>query len=312
MIGDVSPVRGSVLRPGDTVMLVSPSGPSPRGRVEAGIRILTGWGLKVEIAPGTFDRTGYLAGEDATRLADVNAALRDDRVRGIICTRGGYGAQRIVDGIDFDAVRADPKILAGFSDITALQLAFYQRAGLASVHSPMAAWNPDRTGDDSASSMRTALMTTDPVVVAVRADEETAGVRIPGPAATGTLIGGNLSLIASSVGTPDLPSLAGAILLIEDVNEAPYKIDRMLTHLRRAGVLSGIAGVAVGQFTDCADGWTTTVTDVLRERLGGLGVPVLGGLPIGHGRAQRSVPVGVPACLDIDAGTLTVQPAVAG
>ncbi|HEY1484899.1 MAG TPA: LD-carboxypeptidase [Micromonosporaceae bacterium] len=293
-------------------MLVSPSGPAPRDRIERGIEILSGWGLTVRIAPGALDRSGYLAGADETRLAGLNAALRDPAVRGVICTRGGYGAQRIVDGIDIDAVRADPKVLAGFSDITALQLALYRRAGLAGVHSPMAAWNAERTGDASIASMRAALMTTDPVVIAARDDEETAAVRIPGPPVEGTLLGGNLCLIAATIGTPDHPDLTGAILLLEDVSEPPYKIDRMLTHLRRTGVLSGLAGVAVGQFTDCADGWPTTLVDVLRDRLGDLGVPVLGGLPIGHGREQLSVPVGTRAVLDTSSGTLTAEAAVRG
>ena len=127
---------------------------------------------------------------------------------------------------------------------------------------------------------------------------------------TGTLLGGNLCLLSASMGTHDLPDLDGAILLLEEVGEPPYKIDRMLTQLRRSGVLRGLAGVAVGQFTDCADGWEVTVADVLTERLGDLGVPVLGGLPIGHGKDQLAVPVGVPATLDADALTLTVEPAV--
>jgi muramoyltetrapeptide carboxypeptidase len=153
-------------------------------------------------------------------------------------------------------------------------------------------------------------MTTEPVTVAAVAEEETFGVRVPGRA-TGPLLGGNLCLIAASAGTPDLPDLTGAVLLIEDVQEPPYKVDRMLTQLRRAGALDRLAGVAVGQFTDCADNWDTTVVDVLTERLGDLGVPVLGGLPIGHGPGQLTVPVGTEATLDTDTGSLTVQPAVA-
>jgi muramoyltetrapeptide carboxypeptidase len=297
------------VRPGEAVALVSPSGPASRERVEFGVAMLTSWGLEVAIAPGAFDRNGYLAGTDETRLADLNAALRDPAIRGIICTRGGYGAQRIVDGIDMDAVRADPKIIAGFSDITALQLAVYQHAGVASLQSPMLAWNAERTGENSANSLRDALMTTDPVVLSALQDQETYPVRIPGPPVTGTLLGGNLCLIAATVGTRDLPDLAGAILLIEDVNEPPYKVDRMLTHLRRSGALDGVAGFAVGQFTGCADGWSTTVVDVLTERLGALDVPVLGGLPTGHGTGQLSVPVGVPAILDVSAGTLTAESA---
>lgn len=291
-------------------MLVSPSGPANEERVEVGVAMLEGWGLKAVRAPGLLERDGYLAGRDDARLAGVNAALRDPLVRALICTRGGYGAQRIVDALDFEAARRDPKLLVGFSDITALQLAMWTRAGLAGVHGPMAAWNAARTGPASAESLRRAIMTTDEVVLVARPEEETGSVVIGGAPVTGTLLGGNLCLLAATIGTADLPDLRGAILLLEDVDEPPYKVDRMLTHLCRAGALAGLAGVAVGQFTNCVDGWPTTVADVLLERLAPLGVPVLGGLPVGHGREQASVPVGVEATLDAAAGTLTVTPAV--
>jgi muramoyltetrapeptide carboxypeptidase len=297
------------LRPGDTVMLVSPSGPAKPERVARGIELLTGWGLRPVLGPNVYARQGYFAGADALRAADLNAAFADPEVRGVLCTRGGYGAQRIVDAIDMDAVRRDPKVVAGFSDITALQLALWRSARLATVHGPGAAWLDERTPPASAESLRAALMSTEPVVVKRVESEETAPVAVPGTA-TGPLVGGNLSLIVSSVGTPDFPDLRGAILLVEDVGEAPYKVDRMLTHLRRAGALDKVAGVAVGQFTDCADGWAVTVADVLIERLGDLGVPVLGGLPIGHGTGQLTVPVGTSATLDADAGVLNVSPAV--
>ncbi|MEO3775540.1 LD-carboxypeptidase [Micromonospora sp. B11E3] len=290
-------------------MLVSPSGPTRPERVARGIELLTGWGLRPVLAPNAYARRGYLAGTDELRTADLNAAFGDPGVRGVICTRGGYGAQRVVDAVDMAAVRRDPKVVAGFSDITALQLALWRGARLASVHGPGAAWLDERTPPRSAESLHAALMTTEPVTVAAVPEEETSGVRVPGRA-TGTLLGGNLCLIAASVGTPDMPDLTGAILLVEDVQEPPYKVDRMLTQLRRAGALHRVAGVAVGQFTDCADGWDTTVADVLAERLGDLGVPVLGGLPIGHGHGQLTVPLGTPATLDATTGTLTVAPAV--
>lgn len=305
-----SVVRPPVLRPGDTVLLVSPSGPTSPERVARGVELLTGWGLRPVLAPNAYARHGYLAGTDDLRAADLNAAFADPQVRGVICTRGGYGVQRIVDAIDMAAVRRDPKVVAGFSDITALQFALWRGARLAGVHGPGAAWRDERTPLRSAESLHAALMTTEPVSVAAVPAEDTFGVRVPGRA-TGTLLGGNLCMIAASIGTPDLPDLTGAVLLIEDVQEPPYKVDRMLTQLRRAGALDGLAGVAVGQFTDCADSWDITVADVLTEGLGELGVPVLGGLPIGHGPGQLTVPVGTPATLDTDAGTLTVQPAVA-
>jgi muramoyltetrapeptide carboxypeptidase len=307
--GGAALLRPPALRAGDVAMIVSPSGPTRPDRVERGVALLTGWGLRVVEAPHVYGRAGYLAGPDERRLADLNLALADPEVRAVLCTRGGYGTQRIVDGIDLVAVRRDPKVVLGFSDITALQLALWRGARLATVHGPGAAWVDERTGAESAQSLREALMTAGPVVIRARPQEETAPVRFGG-AATGTLLGGNLSLLTSTVGTVDMPDLRGAILLLEEIGEPPYKVDRMLLHLRRAGALAGLAGVAVGQFTDCADGWPTSIVDVLVDHLGPLGVPVLGGLPIGHGPNQLTVPLGVPATVDVAAGTLTAESAV--
>lgn len=306
---DDQAVRPPALRPGDAVALVSPSGPTRPERVARGIELLTSWGLRPVLGANVYARHGFLAGADELRAADLNAAFGDPEIRGLICTRGGYGAQRVVDLIDMAAVRRDPKVVVGFSDITALQFALWRGARLASVHGPGAAWLDERTPDVSAESLRAALMEPAPVTVRRVDTEETAPVLVPG-VATGPLLGGNLCLIVSSIGTPDMPDLTGAILLIEDVEEPPYKVDRMLTHLLRSGSLRGVAGVAVGQFTRCADGWPVTVAEVLLDRLTGLGVPVLGGLPIGHGAGQLTVPVGVRATLDATAGTLTVSPAV--
>ena len=307
--GAAPALRPLALRPGDTVALVSPAGPTRPERIARGVELLAGWGLRVEPAANAYARRGYLAGEDALRLADLNGALADPRVRGVICTRGGYGVQRVVDGLDYAAVRADPKVVVGFSDITALQLGLWRGARLATVHGPGAAWLDERTPPASAASLRAALMTDAAVVVPADAGAETGPVRVPGRA-EGVLLGGNLSLLTATLGTPDFPDLTGALLLLEEVAEPPYKVDRMLTHLLRAGALERVAGVAVGQFTDCADEWAVDVADVIAERLGGLGAPVLGGLPIGHGYGQVTVPVGVPAELDVAAGTLTVRPAV--
>lgn len=308
-MADAEAVRPAALRAGDAVMLVSPSGPTKPERVARGVELLTGWGLRVMVGTHAYARNGYLAGGDALRAADLNAAFADPRVRGIVCTRGGYGAQRVVDAIDMSVVRRDPKVVVGFSDITALQLALWRGARLATLHGPGAAWTDERTPPLSAESLRAGMMSTEPVVVKRDPAEDTAPVSVPG-VARGTLFGGNLCLLTSSVGTADLPDLTGAVLLLEDVDEPPYKVDRMLTHLRRSGVLRGLVGVAVGQFTNCADNWSVTVADVLADRLGDLGVPVLGGLPVGHGYGQVTVPVGTVATVDVAAGTLTVQPAV--
>lgn len=306
-------IRPPALQAGDVVAVVSPSGPAPADRVAVGVSLLRSWGLRPVPGTHTFDQHGYLAGSDAGRLADLSAALADPVVRGVLVTRGGYGVQRIVDRIDVAALRRDPKPVVGFSDLTALHLALWQRGRLASIYGPGAAWRPERTGTASAQSLRQALMSAEPAVIKQEPADATAPVtRVgrAGPVATGTLLGGNLCLLTATLGTVDFPDLTGAVLLLEEVDEPPYKVDRMLTQLRRAGALTGLAGVAVGQFVGCTDRWQTDVVDVLRDRLGDLGVPVLGGLPIGHGLGQLTVPLGVPCVLDVSAGTLTAAPAV--
>src|SRR5437764_8939472 len=188
-MADRAPLRPPALCPGDTVRLVSPSGPTRPERVARGIELLTGWGLAVQVAPHVYARHGCLAGPDADRLADLRDALCDPAVRGVVCTRGGYGTQRIVDGLDLAAVSADPKVVVGFSDITALQLALWRGARLATVHGPGAAWVEDRTPAASAESLRAALMDVAPVTLYAGGDTETGPVRTTGRA-RGTLLGG--------------------------------------------------------------------------------------------------------------------------
>jgi muramoyltetrapeptide carboxypeptidase len=297
------------LRERDLVALVAPAGPVPPERARAATEVLTGWGLRVRMGRYAMGRHTYLSGTDDERLADLNAALSDDEVRGVLCLRGGYGAQRIVDRLDLAAVRADPKLVLGFSDITALHLALWIGAGLPTVHGPTATQFDRGPGSLTVLAARRALMTADPVTVTADPTDDTWPVRVAGRA-EGLLLGGNLTLLATSAGTVHRPDLHGAILLLEEVGEEPYRIDRSLVQLARAGWLDGLAGVAVGQFTDCgtAETWQPAVREVLTERLGRLGVPVLGGLPIGHGAQQIAVGLGVPAVLDVAAGTLTVAP----
>jgi muramoyltetrapeptide carboxypeptidase len=298
------PMRARVLRPGDTVALVSPSGPVPAQRVEHAVAVLTSWGLKPQTYPSVFKRFGFLGGTDEERAADLNAALNDPQTRAIWCSRGGYGMQRIVDRLELTEIARDPKLVIGFSDITALHLALWRRLGLATIHGPVAAQLDKGAGSITALGAHHAIMTTDAVTLHTDPIELSFSVRSPGSAA-GTLLGGNLSLITATVGTPDWPDLTGAILLLEDVSEEPYRVDRMLTQLLRTGKLDGLAGVALGQFTECGE-----VAGVLVERLGPLGVPVLGGLPVGHGEQHVAVPLGTRAVMDTAAGTLTVESAV--
>ncbi|SQF99478.1 peptidase U61, LD-carboxypeptidase A [Paucimonas lemoignei] len=297
-----------VLRAGDAVALVSPAGPVPAAKVESAAQILESWGLKPRIYPHALDTHSFYAGTDEHRLADFNAALADPEIRAIFCNRGGYGAQRIVEQLDFDAVRRDPKLVIGFSDITAIHAALWNQTRLATIHGPVAAQL--ERGGVFTSSVWHATMSTAPILVTANAAEPTFDVRTGG-AAEGILRGGNLSILSTSIGTSFMPDLHGAILLIEDVGEVAYRVDRMLTHLLNSGVLDGVAGIAVGQFSEPrgASG-TITPSSVLMERLAGLGVPLVGGLSIGHGDINYAVPLGTQASLDAESGTLLVAPTV--
>lgn len=303
-------VRPPRLRPGDTVRFVSPASTPEPAAVERASRYLTSLGLEVEVAPHAFDRWGYLAGRDDDRLDDINAAIRDTNVRAIIATRGGKGAYRIADRLDVDAARADPTLLVGFSEITVLHLALLTHCGLAAVHG--ACWPPEQFGGPTAASFEAAVFTADAIRISAVPHEPTAALTTTGRA-TGRLIGGNQDSVATSAGWA-LPDLRGAILLLEGENQRLGHIDRQLTMLTNAGHLRGLRGVAIGQYTRCEPDASTqgswTVLDVLRDRLGRLDVPILGGLPIGHGDHPLAVPIGTVATMDADAGTLTVDPAV--
>ncbi len=252
-----------------------------------------------------------MAGADADRLDDLNDAFRDPEVRAIVATRGGAGAYRIADQIDFAAVRADPKPLVGFSDITYLHLSLLQHCRLGGIHGCL-------VGETAQASVRQLLMTTDPIVLRRVPGAVSAAAEVPGTA-RGRLIGGNLASLATSVGVR-MPSMSGAILFLEDQRVVGLgTIDRQLTQLVSSGVLDGIVGIALGSFEGFRGysdrGWT--LADVLADRLGGLGVPVLGGLFAGHDLIsssetpdQTAVPLGSLATIDTTDGTLTVDPVV--
>lgn len=311
-----SALGGPVLHPpalkaGDRVRIVAPAYPGD-ARLVRGTEILESFGLVVEVGEHVYDTFGYLAGTDADRLADLNAAFRDPGVRCVFGARGGYGTQRIVDGLDVGAVRRDPKVFIGFSDLTSLHGKLWRSARLVTFYGPLATWTDARTGPTSIESMRAALMTTDPIVITRDPTEPSSAVNIKGNAtgiASGPLLGGNLTMVEMGIGTGDFPDLDGAIFLFEDTGEAPYSYDRMLTQLRRVGALRRIAGVAIGQF-NAAGTSQWTAAQAVTDRLADLGVPVLGGLLIGHGNGQLTVPIGARATIDTTAGTLTVQPGV--
>ncbi|MEV6241745.1 LD-carboxypeptidase [Lentzea sp. NPDC051838] len=283
---------------GDRVRLVSPASFPGEEDLAESVRTLESWGLVVEVGEHAMDRHGYMAGRDEDRLADLDDAYRDPGVRAVFATRGGAGAYRIADDLDFAAVRADPKPLVGFSDITNLHLALWRHCRVAGIHG-------------SVPSARSLLMESEPTVLHRDEQALTAAVRMPG-VARGNLVGGHLGTLAWSVGV-GLPDLDGAILFLEAPRAVGLgHVDRQLTQLMRSGSLRGLRGVALGRFPGFEDysdrEWT--LLDVLRDRLGTLGVPVLGGIDVGHGDNTLSVPLGPLAELDADAGVLTVGPAV--
>jgi len=308
--GPKEAVRPVALRAGDRVRVIAPAGVPDTAKLARGIQVLQSFGLVVEPGEHLYDKFGYLAGTDEARLADLNAAFTDPGVRGVFAARGGYGTQRIIDRLDLAAVRRDPRVFVGFSDLTTLIGRLWRGARLVSFYGPVVNWTDSRTGPAEIESLRSAVMTTEPIVLHRDPLEPSSAVRVAGTA-TGTLLGGNLTMLQTSIGTRDLPDLRGAILVFEDVDEAPYSYDRMLTHLRRTGQLRRVAGIAIGQFTNAigpAGQWTAA--QAVQDRVGDLGVPVLGGLRIGHGNGQLTVPFGSTATIDVEAGTLTVQAGV--
>ncbi|WP_405499461.1 LD-carboxypeptidase [Streptomyces niveus] len=303
-----SPVRPPRLRPGAKVAVVAPSGPVPADRLEAGLDLLRGWGLDPVVAPHVLDRHrefDYLAGTDEARARDLQDAWCDPTVAAVLCARGGYGVQRMVDLLDWDAVRAAaPKPFVGYSDITALHEAFAVRAGVATLHGPMVAALTFLKDPATQESLRATLFEPDTVRTVGQA---TARALVPGRA-HGITLGGCVSLLAADLGTPHArPSAAGGLLLIEDIEEEPYRLDRILTQLLRSGWLDGVAGIVLGSWAGC--GPYETVRALLLDRLGGLGVPIVEELGFGHGPTNLTVPLGVPAVLEAstDVATLTMD-----
>ena len=287
-------LRAERLHAGDRVAVVAPAGPVPTNRLAEGVRVLESWGLEVVVgahAGTTYDRLPHLAAADADRAADLTAAWTDPAVQAVVCARGGYGSQRMVDLLDWQLLaHAGPKILLGFSDITGLHQAFGARLGLSTLHGPVVT---SLGAADGASAEHLRRLLFEPAS-GLSLTPHPATTLVPGEA-EGVLVGGNLTLLASEIGTGTAMSVTGSILMVEEVGEAPYRIDRMLTQLLRSGWLEEAAAVAVGSFVDCGD--PDVVRALLVDRLGSLGVPVLTDLAFGHDRPNLAFPLGVRADL---------------
>ena len=303
------------LEPGMTVAVIAPaSPPSEPERVRYGIEVVESLGFKVRQGKHLWERDQYLAGSDQQRAEDVNRAFGDPDIDAIFCLRGGYGTMRTLPYLDYDLIANNPKIITGFSDITGIINPIHARTGLVTFHGPVA---EQSFSEYTLEEYRKVMVNpAAPVTIASPPPFEAGEgqvefnnriTRFVGGKARGRLVGGNLTLLAHLVGTPYEPDFRDRILFLEDVDEAPYRIDRMLTHLWLAGRLQQCAGIALGKFTRSDDdGNTFTLEEVFQQRFEELGLPCIRGLMIGHVRDRASVPLGVMAELDADAGTLTL------
>jgi len=316
------PIKPKRLSPGDLVGLVAPASPPPDPQsVDGCIASLEHLGFRVKLGPHARKRWGYLAGSDRERAHDLMAMFTDPKIQAVVCVRGGYGTARLLPQLDFDTIRQHPKIFVGFSDITTLHCAFLRVANLVSFHGPMPHshfMKDDLPEFTRAGFERTLMVAAAPGNLCQNYDKKTVTILRRGRA-RGPLVGGNISLLCTTLGTPYQPNFKRCILLIEDVDEVPYRFDRMLTHLLNAGLLQQVAGVAVGINAHCEDPkakrcreYRQTLEDVFRDRLYPLKVPVVLGLPFGHCPHVATMPIGVRALLDAEQGDLEIlEPAVA-
>lgn len=294
-------IKPKTLRKGDLIGVIAAAGPVTPAEIEPGVALLESRGYRVRLSEALYEKKGYLAGEDSIRLAELERMFGDEEVKAVICARGGYGTLRLLERLDFKLIRSYPKIFMGFSDITALLWAFYKETGLITFHGPMV----KSLGSDQARNLESFenLMTAQSPLQ-LKLDQGT--VIRPGKV-SGTLLGGNLSLISHMIGTAFMPELKGTLLFLEDTNEALYRIDRYLSHLRLSGLLDDLAGIILGRFEGCEE--VDQLPDLFAERLAGLGIPVCSGLPVGHGAENLALPLGIQATLDTGRMTLTLEEA---
>lgn len=294
------------LLPGARIGIIAPaSPPSDPQRIEDGIAWLMSRGYDIVRGQSLSARDGYLAGDDALRAADLQRMFANPSVDAVFCLRGGYGSGRLLERIAFDLVRSNPKILLGFSDVTALSLALLRQAGMVTFGGPMVAVEMAGGISIETETSMWDLLTSPDARPVFRCSESLSGTEAGN--AEGPLLGGNLAVVTSLLGTPYLPDFDGAVLLLEDVGESVYRIDRMLLQLHLAGCLSKLRAVLLGHFTDIPeDTATRSLQTVFQEYFSHLGIPVLSGFPFGHTADKATVPWGVRVHVDVAATTVSV------
>lgn len=311
----ISQIKPKCLRPGDTIGVIAPASPGELELSMAGVRWLKEQGFQVQLGRTVEQDQGYLAGSDADRAADINAMFSSPEIDGVFCLRGGYGTMRLLDLVDYDCIRTHPKVFIGYSDITALHISIGQRTGLVTFHGPMVASDMGKgLSEYTWDSFYRAMTVSEPLGAVNNPLLSQPPVFIASGRAQGYLTGGNLSLVVSTLGTPYEINTCGKVLFLEEVGEAPYRIDRMLTQLLLAGKLQEAAGIVIAVCADCDndDPSSFTLEEVLRDRLGGLNKPVLYNLYFGHTADKVTLPMGVMAVLDDEIGGLFITEAATG
>lgn len=306
-------IKPKPLSKNSTIGIIAPASPGDQQAAASGIAYLEAQGFTIKLGKSVFEAWGDLAGPDELRAEDINTMFLDPKIDGIISLRGGYGTMRLLELIDYNIIKNNPKVFVGYSDITALHLAISQRTGLITFHGPMAASDfgknpPDYTWD----YFYRAVTESTPLGVIANPPATALPTVISPGEAEGPLTGGNLSLIAATLGTPYEIDTTGKILFLEEVSEAPYRIDRMLTQLLLSGKLQAAAGIILDVFNGCLEEMNPpsfTVEEVLKDRLGKLSIPVISNLYFGHTPEKATLPVGVKAA--IKNNTLVIlEPAV--
>jgi len=289
---DNTSVRPPRLKPGDTIGIVAPAGPFDSDKFMIGKAVLESMGFQTVYDESIFQNHGFLAGTDFQRADQVNRLFADPTVQAILCARGGYGSLRILPLLDFKSIQTHPKIFLGFSDISALLAMLYDRCGLITFHGPVVTTLANAT-DETISAMKTALTSG----IALELIPENGRAIKPG-VSSGCVTGGNLTTLCHLVGTPFAPHFDGKILLLEDVGEMPYRIDRMLTQMKLAGCFNGIAGLILGTFKEC--GQLNEIVEIFNDIFENADIPILAGFDMGHGEHNLIIPMGLGATLDTD------------
>jgi muramoyltetrapeptide carboxypeptidase len=285
------------LSAGDTIGIVAPAGPFDRDTFARGTRSLEDLGFKVFTPPGLLDANGYLAGSDPHRAHFINQLFADKGIDAIICARGGYGSIRILPLLDYQVIADNPKVFIGFSDITVLLTVLTDRSGLPTFHGPVVTSLADAPAETRDSLMQAVTSDAKLEIKVVR------GITINPGAASGIVCGGNLTTLCHLVGTPYAPIFTDKILVIEDRAEAPYRIDRMLVHMKLAGCFENLAGIALGSFENC--GSTDAIHNIVAETFQDKSLPILAGLEVGHGKNNHTLPFGTEATLNADSHYLS-------